>query len=259
MKKIAVLVSAWHFPLQPYKAIASQKLPEGWELHKFCISHRDPKYAIEEKKNKVIPEGRRGDLDRILYKEMATQEKLEALGWHYKEYPNTIGDWGNANQWLEDNNYKDYDLLLISHDDNLILHNRLFADIIEEPSFPEWEILSNTVGSPPGSLRGSFEFFKPSLLEKIGGKFDLSETTLTREGVTTATEEIGELYDWNSTVYPLQKFINDNQIPIAYLSPAYRVSAYCIEGERGYISNTHGANTVFEEEGLDHLVKHGVI
>ena len=259
MKKIALIVSGWHFPLQPYEAFAKQKLPEGWELHKFCVSHRDPKHAIKEKKKRELPDTRRGRLDAILYKEMATKDKIESLGWNYKEYPNTIGDWGNANQWLEDNNYKDYDLILISHDDNLILHNRLFADIIEEESFKDWEILANTVGMPPGSIRGSFEFFKPSLLEKIGGKFDLSETKLTRVGETSATENIGELYDWNSTVYPLQRFIKENNVPLAFLSPSYRVSAYCIEGERGYISNTHGGNTVFEEEGLNHLEKHGVI
>lgn len=58
---------------------------------------------------------------------------------------------------------------------------------------------------------------------------------------------------------PITKFIEDNKINVGFLSPAYRVSAYVIEGERGYISNTHGANTVEEEKGFKFLADKGII
>ncbi len=258
-KKIAVVISGWHYPLHFYDRIVRQKLPKGWKADYFCISHRHPDFAMEEKKTKVLGDSQRENLDKILYQEMATIKHLEMLGIEYIEKPNTIGDWGNSNQWLEDYNYKDYDLLLFTHDDNLILSNLWFETIIKDEAFDEWEILANSTGMPQGMIRGSCEFFKPSFIEKIGGKFDLSEVTLTREGKTTVSEDTNELYDWNSTVYPLMKFIEENDIKVGYLSPSYRVSGFCIEGERGYISNTHGANTTEEEKGLAFLTEHRII
>jgi len=255
-KKIAVVASGWHFPLSFYEMLAKQKKIEGWEVELFCISHRDPKFAKKEKKGRVF-EGERADLDEKLYNKIATVKQIEKLGWKYIECPNTIGDWGNSNQWLELYDYHNYDLFLFTHDDNLILNDKLFRDIIEDENFDKWDILCNSFGMPQGMIRGSFEFFKPSVLDKIGGQFDLSETTLSREGKTTASEDIMELYDWNSTVYPLQRIAD--QMRVGYLSPAYRVSAYCIEGERGYISNTHGINTVEEDKGIAFLRQNGLI
>ncbi len=257
--KIAVVASGWHYPAHFYEAMARQKMPEGWTADLFCISHRNPSFAKKEKKGKKFGRGLRAKLDRLLYKEMASEHLIEALGWNYKEYPNTIGDWGNSNQWLDEHNYKDYDLLLFTHDDNLILHDRLFADIIEDGAFKEWDILANSPGMPPGYIRGSFEFFKPSSLRKLGGKFDLSEVTLTREGITTASEDIQELYAWNAGGNPTNYKILELGLRVGYLSPAYRVSAYCIEGERGYITSTHGINTEYEEAGLKFLHDNKVI
>jgi len=249
MKKIAICASGWHYPLSFYASIPQQKLPEDWEMDLFCISHRDPSFAVEEKKDKAFT-GERAYLDERLYTGIATRADIESLGWKYIEKPNTIGDWGNSNQWLEDHNYKDYDLLLFTHDDNLILGDHWFKAVIEDDSFNEWEILANSHGAPVGWIRGSCEFFKPSFIEKMGGKFDLSMVTLNREGETTATEEVGQLYDWNSTVEPLMKFVKDNNIVVGYCSPSYRISAYCIEGERGYISNTQSGNKKREDDGL---------
>ena len=39
MKKFAVIVSGWHFPIGFYKQINKQKIPDGWEVDYFCISH----------------------------------------------------------------------------------------------------------------------------------------------------------------------------------------------------------------------------
>jgi len=256
MKKLAVVASGWHYPASFYEDILKQKLPKDWKMDLFCVSHRDPSFAIEEKKNKVF-EGPRAYLDEKLYSRIITKDEIEALGWNYKEYPNTIGDWGNSNQWLDDHDYKEYDMFLFTHDDNLIIHDQWFNSVLRDSK--GWEILSNSDGMPSGWIRGSCEFFKRSFLEKIGGKFDLSKTTLTREGKTTTTEDVHELYDWNTTVEPLMKFIEDNKIMVGYLSPSYRVSMFVIEGERGYISNTHGQNTAKEDAGLEFLKQHKLI
>lgn len=258
-KKIAVVASGWHYPSQFYESMMRQKLPKGWKADFFCVSHRDPKFAQEEKKNDVFEDSIRGTLDKKLYEKVADKEYIGLLGWNYKEYPNTIGDWGNSNQWLEEHDYNDYDLLLFTHDDNLLIHDRVLIDTIEDENYKKWDILANSSGMPPGSLRGSFEFFKPSVLKKLGGKFDLSEVKLTREGETTSTNELGELYDWNATVYPMARFIEKEKLSVAYLSPAYRVSAYVIEGERGYISKTHGENTQYEDMGLKYLSDNEII
>lgn len=257
--RIAVVASGWHYPTHFYEAMVRQKRLDNMEIEFFCISHRDPSFAMVEKKGRTYGRGLRAKLDRTLYKEIASANLIEALGWNYKEYPNTIGDWGNSNQWLEDHNYKAYDLLLFTHDDNLIIHDRLFADVVEDGAYADWDILTNSPGMPQGYIRGSFEFFKPSALTKLGGKFDLSEVTLDRTGVTTASEDIEELFQWNAGGNPTNFKILELGLKVGYLSPAYRVSAYCIEGERGYISNTHGMNTEYEDAGLKYLHDNKII
>jgi hypothetical protein len=257
LKRLACVVSGWHFPLHFYEAIAKQQIPKGWKVDLFCVSHRDPKHA---KVPKFDTTTRRGRLDSVLYSSLAKVKDLEALGWNYKEYPNTIGDWGNSNQWLEENNYKDYDLFLFSHDDNLILNNDLFNQVCGMYD-QDWLILTNTVGVPAGSIRGSFEFFKKKMLDKMGGKFDLSQTTLDRTGSKDNPSKWAELYDWNTTVYPLTNLLTQKKLwnKIIVLSPFYRVSAYCIEGERGTISSTQAFNEEYEEAGLNQLEQYGLI
>jgi hypothetical protein len=75
---------------------------------------------------------------------------LETLGFIYKEYPNTVGDWGNSNQWLEDNNYEKYDLFLFTHDDNLLLRYDLFETVCGKMFKDDWLIITNSVGVPAG-------------------------------------------------------------------------------------------------------------
>lgn len=259
-KKIAVVCSGWHYPAQFYEAMSKQKMPEDWAMELYCASHRDPKFAIEEKKNDVFDENTiRGRLDKILYSSVIGLVDIVKHGWFYKEYQNTVGDWGNVNQWLEDHDYKQYDLFLFTHDDNLIIHDRVIADIVEDASFEEWDILTNSPGAPAGSIRGSFEFFKPKVLDLMGGKFDLSTISLTREGQTDNPKNLVDLFDWNNIVYPLNKLIQEHGLKTAMLSPSYRISAYVIEGERGYISKTHGENTKYEDAGLKYLQDNGII
>lgn len=254
--KLAVVISGWHFPLHFYKKIKEQKIPKGWEIEYFCISHRDPSFSVSEKKDflKKLGNSRREKYDKILYEKIATVEDMEKLGWKYKLYPNTMGDWGNSNQWLEENDYKKYDLFMFSHDDNFILNDNLFEDVCRNVN---WLILTNALGNVEGSLRGSCEFFTREMMDMIGGKFDLSETTLTREGKFTTSENFTELSDWNTTVFPLTDLIKAKKLQkaIVAFSPFYRVSKYCIEGERGFISKTDPYNTEVEEKGFNMLEK----
>jgi len=254
-KKIAIIASGWHYPLHFYKSMTEQALPEGWEAEMFCVAHRDPRHSKAKDYIKTLGEGLREDLDRKLYDKIATKKDIKELGWNYKLYPNTIGDWGNANQWLEENNYKDYDVLFITHDDNFIINNTFIYSVLESK---DWDIITNSTGMPPGYLRGSCEFFKKEVIEKIGGKFDLSEVKLTREGKTDNPNREG-LLDWNNTVFPLMKQIQKYDFKVSALSPCYRVSMFCIEGERGFISQTHGINTAYEEQGLKVLKDNNLI
>jgi len=271
MKKLAVIVSGWHFPIHFFREIAAQKVPAGWEVELYCVSHRDPRFSAEDKKD-ILPKlgwDYRSCLDRILYEKIATVAEIEALGWHYKEYPNTVGDWGNTNQWLDEHNYKDYDMLLVSHDDNLIPTRNMFVDLLDKEG--DWLIITNSTGSVPTSrrerlakwwnpvigLRGSFELIKPQVLDMIGGKFDLGEVTLTREGSVSATTDVKELSDWNRNTDSMNELFKKPEMKprLIALSPYYRVSKYCVEGERGFVSFTQPENTSSENKGFRELQK----
>lgn len=268
MKRLAIVASGWHFPLHFFEQIAAQQIPDGWSVDLFCVSHRDPAFSVEEKKN-ILPKlgyDRRGLYDRIFYQHIATVSEIEALGWKYILEPNSIGDWGNANQWLEKNDYKQYDKFLFTHDDNFILTTEMLKDILPQN---DWLILSNSDGHAQRrlrqwlrlpkefSIRGSFEFFTREMLDIMGGMFDLSDTQLKRDGEFTTSGSFSELSDWNSTVLPLQRLIESKNLRsrIHTLSPYYRVSKYCIEGERGFINRTEASNTAEEDRGFDMVEK----
>lgn len=257
MKKLAVISSSWHYPHNFYESMAKQHIPKGWTVDFFAVSHRDPSFA----KMPVLGEGKREDLDRKLYDKIATKEEIEKLGWEYKEYPNTIGDWGNSNQWLEEHDYKKYDLFLFTHDDNLLLRFDMLKVVCEEMYKEDWLILTNTVGVPAGSLRGSFEFFKKEMMDIMGGKFDLSQTILDRTGENDNPANWTDLYDWNTTVYPLANLLSKEKLweRVITFSPIYRVSLFVVEGERGLISNTQEANRPLEDAGIEWLSDNKVI
>ena len=264
MKRLAVVASGWHFPLHFFEKIAEQEIPEGWEVDLFCISHRNPSFSADDKKDLFASLGydRRSLFDRILYRKIATVEEIEALGWIYVLEPNLVGDWGNTNQWLEKNDYRRYDKFLFTHDDNFILTGRMFSDILPQD---DWLILANSDGHSPGlrrtllgrgkkfSLRGSFEFFTREMIDLLGGKFDLSTITLNRAGESSSGTELAELSDWNNIITPIISLIEEKGVRsrIRYLSHHYRMSRYCLEGERGFIHKTDPLNTVEEDRGLD--------
>lgn len=268
MKKLAVVASGWHFPFHFFEEIAQQKIPAGWKIDLFVVSHRDPSFAVKEKEQTLADLGytRRELYDRLMYRKISTVAEIEALGWHYVLEPNTIGDWGNTNQWLEKHDYKDYDKFLFTHDDNFILTRNMFMDILPQE---DWLILTNSTGNAqrrlrqwlrlpkPLAVRGSFEFFTREVLDKLGGQFDLSETTLTREGQMTTSGAFTELSDWNNNDKPLTRLFSEPGLKkrVKALSPFYRMSRYCLEGERGFIFKTEPCNTKEEERGLDMVEK----
>ena len=280
MKKLAVVVSGWHFPINFYQQINQQVIPTDWEVDYFCVSHRDPSIAREEKKNILtkLGDGTLERLDKILYEDVPSVEWLESTGWDYSLEPNNCGDWAVTNQWLEKYNYKDYEMLLLTHDDNFLLNNQLFVNTLDNsfkklfrndyslndlPEFKDatkndysevqpddWLILSNAIVNWTGKVRGSFDFFKTELIDKMGGGFDMARVELDRTGLTDnmdmgyygdSTPQGGlSMKDWEKPIENFHGFMFNNNLldRIRYLAPTYRVSPYCLEGERGLLSNT---------------------
>jgi len=263
-KRIAVVAGGWHFPLHFYEQIKNQKIPSGWEVDLFCVSHRNPNLEIvREEKNEYISTLGNSDtniLDKLLYSKIATIEEIERLGWTYVEEPNSMGDWGMTNQWLDKNNYEDYDVFLFTHDDNFIFNDKLFTDAMFQFNWDEWLVITNARNHgdrPIFPVRGSFDFFKKEMLDMIGGKFDLSSSSVTRIGKVDTPKNLSELGDWNGTVVQFGIFIRDNNLyeKIKHLSDTYRISTFCFEGERGHISNG-GSDTMspiikFIDENID--------
>lgn len=268
MKKLAVVASGWHFPITFYEQMSKQKIPAGWEVEMFVVSHRDPSYSEKEKIESLSKMGynRRELYDRLLYRKVATVPEIEALGWNYKLHPNTMGDWGCINQWLDETDYKKYDKFLFTHDDNYLLTDNIFVDILPQDN---WLILSNSNGNAqrrlrqwlrlpkPFTARGSFEFFTREMMDKLGGSFDLSRVKLTREGKFDSPKDFKEISSWNDNDRAIKDFVDSNNLThrVKSLSEYYRISKYCLEGERGYISSTDISNTAEEEKGLDMVEK----
>ena len=92
----------------------------------------------------------------------------------------------------------------------------------------------------------------------MGGKFDLSETKMTRVGETSSYSTLSDLSEWNSVIFPLQRLIDEKGLQPHIKAPSiyYRMSVYCLEGERGYIHKTEFSNTKEEEKGLDMVEKY---
>jgi hypothetical protein len=245
------------------------------------VSHRDPSDTIKEKQSIIsqIGDGILEDMDRVLYEEIPTVKWLQENGWEYSLEPNNCGDWSVANQWLEKHsNYREYEIVLITHDDNFLIDNQLFVNVLDNrfetlfrndyslndlPEFKhaksgdysevdandDWLLLSNAIVNYTGKPRGSFDFFKTSLLEDIGGSFDMSRVELDRTG---ETDNMGMDYygtnvptgglsmkDWEKPIQDFYGFMHRNNLldTIRYLSPVYRISPYCLEGERGLLCN----------------------
>jgi hypothetical protein len=231
--KIAVVAGGWHWPMHFFRTMAKQT--QFADL--YVVAHRCPDRAIvatEKVEALRTAPGPLGALDRELYAEYATVEKLQRLGWTYEEAPNVCGDWCFLNQWLERHDYRRYNVILSCHDDTYIRRHDLFEQLAGN-----WLVLANGSNSvePVDYMRGSFEFFTRELLDLVNGHIDLGPVMLTREGREDSPGSRQELQPWNDTCLPLRHFLVERGLcdRIARLSPHYRVSPWAIEGERGFL------------------------
>lgn len=252
--RLAIVAGGWHFPRDFFQKVAMQA--PGADL--FVVAHRNPELPIvaEEKKEILAKaKGPLADLDREMYgPPPPTVSYLQSLGWWYRQEPNTIGDWGFLNQWLERNDYRKYDAILSCHDDTYIIQPGVFDHLSGN-----WLLLANGryPQAPPAYVRGSFEFWKPELLDMLGGRVDLGTISLSREGKTDTPSGIEALSEWNNTGVPLRNFLVNKGLAdrVNYLSPYYRISRWVIEAERGFLHYQDGAPWSFEYGAMEYLPK----
>lgn len=242
--RLAVVAGGWHWPYHFFWQIAMQA--SGADL--FAVAHRNPELPIVRDEKRYVLKSATGplaDLDRELYALSPDVQSLRRLGWKYIEEPNSVGDWGFFNQWLDRHDYRQYDVILNCHDDTYIRRDGLLRQLDGD-----WLLLANGKypEAPDGYVRGSFEFWKPELLDMLGGRIDIGNIRLTREGHTESPQGIGALSEWNNTGVPLRDFMVRRGIAsrIQYLSPHYRVSPWAIEAERGFLHYREGAPWSFD-------------
>lgn len=272
MKKILVIATGWHFSSHFYEEMIKQKVPKGWEIDYYCVAHRTPEdeNTIKEKNSVRNLEGGSflDELDQIMYKYPISTETIEDFGWKFMLEENTVGDMECFNQWTEHYDYRDYDFILITHDDNLILSCDLFVDIVNNVDVHkpvvesrynthqfkteivnlnnDWLFLDNgyTENIPKAfEPRGSFSFYKKELVDMLpNNKFDMYQEgglgIVNRVGKTDSVGHDG-ISAWNAHSGTFRDFLyNDNLVEhTRWLSDKKRVSKYCIEGERGFVSN----------------------
>ena len=272
MNKILVVATGWHFSSHFYETMVRQIVPEGWEVDYYCVAHRTPEdeNTISEKESirNSTAEDFLTQLDQLMYEYPITTKQIEDFGWKFELEENTVGDMECFNQWSEHHDYKDYDFILVTHDDNLILSNQLFVDIIggvevykpiEESRYGahqfnvesvkldnDWMFLDNgyTQSLPKAfTPRGSFSFYKKELVDMLpDNKFNMYENggygIVYRQGETASVGYDG-IKAWNTHAGTFRHFLYEGNLVnnTRWLSNMKRVSRYCIEGERGFISN----------------------
>ena len=272
MRKILVIATGWHFSSHFYENMGKQIIPIGWEVDYFCVAHRmpDDENTISEKESirNSTAEDFLTQLDQLMYKYPITTKQIEEFGWEFMLEENTIGDMECFNQWSEHYDYSEYDFVLITHDDNLILSDKIFTDIIggvevhkpiEESRYgahqfntelskleDDWLFLDN--GYTENLLkaftpRGSFSFYKKELIDMLpDNKFNMYENggygIVNRSGETASAGYDG-IKAWNTHAGTFRDFLYDSNSVngTRWLSDMKRVSRYCVEGERGFIAN----------------------
>ena len=267
MKKLAVVLGGWHYPYLYYKQLKDQKIPEGWEIDFYVVSHRDPELPVVfEEKQKLLKDRSDGllqNMDKSLYSRIITKQELSDLGFIYNEETGAIGDLYQLNQWVHRHYKSQYDKVLFTHDDNYLLTDELFVDILEHkaqiflneeqnkieevPSSFNWKHLSSGILENTTVPRTSFTFLDKEMLDKL--KFDLEEIStkgvdLDRTGETNTLYDVDDkqistksLNSWNAPSRNFTNWIIDNGYAdkSVRLSPVYRVTKYFIEGERGFM------------------------
>tara|TARA_R110000796_G_scaffold123761_4_gene238191 strand:- start:12210 stop:13061 length:852 start_codon:yes stop_codon:yes gene_type:complete len=253
MNRIAIIAGGWHYPYHFYEKVSKLKVPEGWESDLFVIGHRDPDLEIVSKEKKDILNGFGNHdnflmrMDEVLYSRTIKKSEIEQLGFDYSLEPNNIGDFYFFNQWAEKNDWTKYDMFLFMHDDTFMLEETMIVDVInkdcnlyyfqnEVDKKSEWLFLT-ACGDQLLCPRASFAFFDKKLIEKLGGKFSMQNVKLDREGlVDTPGTGLSGTADWNTVSRNFTNFMQQNgwQEKMLRMSPYYRISKYCLEGERGF-------------------------
>mgnify|MGYP003110134615 FL=1 len=272
MNKILVIATGWHFSSHFYEKMAKQIVPDGWEIDYYCVAHRTPEdeNTIKEKDNvRNLNDGHfLNELDQMMYIHPITTKQIEDFGWEFMLEENTVGDMECFNQWSEHYDYREYDFVLVTHDDNFILSDELFTDIvggvevykpIEESRYGahqfniesvkldnNWLFLDNgyTESLPKAfTPRGSFSFYKKELIDMLpNNKFNMYENggygIVNRSGETSSAGYDG-IKAWNTHAGTFRDFLYEGNLvdSTRWLSDMKRVSKYCIEGERGFVSN----------------------
>jgi len=151
LNKILVIATGWHFSSHFYENMINQKTPEKWEVDYFCVAHRHPEdnNVIKEKETirNTTNDNFLNGLDKEMYKYPITKNQIVDLGWKFMLEPNTVGDMEAFNQWSEKFNYKDYNIICITHDDNFILSDQIFLDMLDENTKLYKPIVSSRYGS----------------------------------------------------------------------------------------------------------------
>lgn len=257
MARLAVVVGGWHWPAHLYRALANQTPVPGWEYEFFSVAHRPPGYR--EEKEEIFKDTHNGKtlyaLDRYIYDQDVSVAYLESLGWNYSLEDNTVGNFEFLNQWMRKHDWRDYDMVLNAHDDCFIRRQDLLHNVLSDKvtlfqketrrgidTVPardrSWIWLENSTSPRYYHIRNTLTFFKPEFFEILGDDgFDVSNIKLRRVGEFNTPKSHNALSDWNACGRMLTNFIDQNKIhsKIKFLSPHYRVSPYCIEGERGLI------------------------
>ena len=288
-KRLAVVVTGWHYPYRFYDVMVNQKKPSNWDIDFYVIGHRDPEFAKDEKDIKLNSEYILDRLDCELYKKYVTISDIKNLGWKYESGSNGW-QWEGSNHWLQNNDYSKYDVVLFSDDDNYIVGNELFDHVLggnishwfenveirdshphwgpQEISYDDdWLVVSNAVQPGRPIIRGSFEFLKAEVIDLMGGQFPISDkvkdfSEKKKNDVVTPENAYTELGDWNDQVFPFMSTIWNSNLynKFRFLSYFYRISNYIIEGERGYISsNKVGVYSSSYLSGVEYLESMGRI
>jgi len=267
-KRLAVVLGGWHYPYVYYKQMKEQKVPAGWEIDYYVVSHRDPELPIVFDEKQLLLESRGDGLlqsfDKELYGRIITKQELSDMGFIYDVEKSSIGDLYQLNQWVKRHYIGQYDKVLFTHDDNYLLNDEMFVDILEKKvqlfvpddkgvlnevsSDFDWKHLAG--GQIENTLvpRTSFTFLDRELLDKLMldlERISTADVDLDRTGKTDTLYDVNNdkqvstsaLVSWNAPGRSFVTWMKNNEYidKSVRLSPYYRVTKYFIEGERGFV------------------------
>ena len=238
--KLAIVIGGWHFPLNTLVAFRNLA-PASADL--YIVEHRAPGDA-------EMPEQYRQEVDGKPYRAgFANDANLVEMGYYRIVAQNDMGDWQFVNQWAALQDWRRYDAVLFSHDDQYVRGDIIGETIRRAEAEPDILLWTHGryEGAPECYARGSYELFRRELLERFDGQLPLGDCALSRIGKTDTPVDFNALSAWNNTLVPLREYMRANKMKVGYLSEYYRVSRWMVEGERGLLSSNIGAPWSFNE------------